>query len=302
MRVRKGVFPVAGLGTRFLPATKAMPKEMLPIVDKPAIQYAVEEAVASDVEDVILITGRGKRAIEDHFDYSVELESILSGRGQEAELAVVRQVANLCRYSYIRQRHALGLGHAVQCAQQLVGDEPFAVLLADEIILSKTPGISQLLDVFEQSGGHPVVGVQKVPSDRVSEYGIVRVKSSNGRVHEVEDLVEKPRPGRAPSDLAVVGRYVLTPRVFDLLAKTTPGVQGKIQLTDALRGLAQEQRLLAVEIEGSRFDAGTKLGFLQATIATALARPDYGDDLRDWLRATLDLVSVDEKADPTPNR
>jgi UTP--glucose-1-phosphate uridylyltransferase len=286
MRVRKAVFPVGGLGTRFLPATKSMPKEMLPIVDKPAIQHAVEEAVAADIEDVVMITGRGKHAIEDHFDHSLELEGILAGRGQLEQLAKVRHVASLCRIAYTRQKQPLGLGHALLSARHLLRDENFAVFLADDVIVSPIPAIRQLLEVHEQLGCS-VIAVQRVPADRVSSYGMILPKSSRGRVHEVADLVEKPTPRRAPSDLAVVGRYVLTSSIFRHLAVTAPGARGLIQLTDGLRRLVAEEKLVAVEIEGRRYDAGTPLGYLEATVETALERADIGPELARWLEAKL---------------
>jgi len=281
-RVRKAVFPAAGLGTRFLPASKAMPKEMLPVVDKPVIQYAVEEAIASGIEDVIIVTGRGKHAIEDHFDHSIELESLLEERGQQGLLSMVRQVADLCRFSYTRQKRALGLGHAVLCARDLVDDEFFAVFLADDLIVSSTPAIRQLIDVHRRTGAS-VVAVQRVPQERTASYGVVKTGASDGHVHEVVDMVEKPRPEKAPSNLAVIGRYVLSPRIFALLEETAPGAKGEIQLTDAMRVLAQEEKLLAVEFEGTRYDTGDKLGFLQATVEVALGREDLGAPLRAWL-------------------
>ena len=282
-RVRKAVFPAAGLGTRFLPASKAMPKEMLPIVDKPVIQYAVEEAIASGIEDVIIITGRGKHAIEDHFDHSVELESLLEERGQQGLLSLVRQVADLCRFTYTRQKRALGLGHAVLCARDLVGDEFFAVFLADDLIVARDPAIRQLIDVHRRTGAS-VVAVQRVPPEKTSSYGVVKIGASDGRVHEVVDMVEKPRPEKAPSNLAVIGRYVLSPRIFPLLEETAPGAKGEIQLTDALRVLAQQDKVLALEFEGTRYDTGDKLGFVQATIEVALSRDDLGPGLREWLK------------------
>ncbi len=285
-KVRKGVFPAAGLGTRFLPASKSMPKEMLPIVDRPAIQYAVEEAIAAGIEDILFITGRGKQALEDHFDHSVELEAVLDERGQEKQLAMVREIAGLCRVAYTRQKKALGLGHAVLCARGLVGEEAFAVFLADDLIVAKTPAIRQLIDLHEETGA-TVVAVQRVPKEQVSAYGVVKIGSSNGRVHEVVDLVEKPRADRAPSDLAVIGRYVLAPGIFPVLEETAPGAKGEIQLTDALRQIAQGQRLLALEFEGRRFDTGDKLGFLQATVELALERRDLGPQFREWLRELL---------------
>ena len=282
-KVRKGVFPAAGLGTRFLPATKSMPKEMLPIVDRPAIQYAVEEAIASGIEDILFITGRGKQALEDYFDHSVELEGVLGERGQEERLRVVREVAGLCRVAYTRQKKALGLGHAVLCAKGLVGDEPFAVFLADDLIVGQTPAIRQLIELHERTGAS-VVAVQRVPREQVSAYGVVEIDRSEGRVHHVVDLVEKPRPDRAPSDLAVVGRYVLSPAVFPALEETAPGALGEIQLTDGLRRIARDEELLAIEFEGRRFDTGDKLGFLEATVELALMRDDLRPEFSHWLR------------------
>jgi UTP--glucose-1-phosphate uridylyltransferase len=284
MRVRKGVFPAAGLGTRFLPATKAMPKEMLPIVDKPAIQYAVEEAIASGIDDICIVTGRGKDAIENHFDHSVELEQLLSERGDDRLLEMVRQIAGLCHISYTRQKRALGLGHAVLCAQPFVGQEPFAVFLADDLIISHTPAIQQLIDVADAKRAS-VVAVLRVPQEEVGRYGVVQIGRSEGKVHEVLDLVEKPRPDRAPSNLAVIGRYVLSPRVFPILQETAPGAKGEIQLTDALQQLAKEEQIYAIEFEGVRHDTGEKLGFLKATVEIALDHPDLGPGLSAWLKA-----------------
>ncbi len=282
MRIRKGVFPAAGLGTRFLPATKAMPKEMLPIVDKPAIQYAVEEAIASGIEDICIVTGRGKEAIENHFDHSFELESTLAERGEDRLLAMVRQIAGLCHISYVRQKRALGLGHAVLCARQHVGDEPFAVFLADDLIIGKTPAIKQLIDLASDRQAS-VIAVQRVPPEMVSAYGVVKIGTSHGPIHEVVDMVEKPRPEKAPSNLAVIGRYVLSPRIFPILEDTAPGAKGEIQLTDGLRQLAKEEKIYALEFEGHRYDTGDKLGFLQATVEIALAREDLGPGLSAWL-------------------
>lgn len=288
-QVRKGVFPAAGLGTRFLPATKSMPKEMLPIVDRPTIQYAVEEAISSGIEDIIFITGRGKQALEDHFDHSVELEDVLRERGQERMLAQVREIAGLCRVAYTRQKKALGLGHAVLCARGLVGHEPFAVFLADDLIIGKTPAIRQLIDLHEKTGAS-VVAAMRVPKEQASAYGMVQIGHSDGPVHEVVDLVEKPRPDRAPSDLAVIGRYVLSPRIFPILEETAPGAKGEIQLTDGLKQLAREEKLLALEFEGRRFDTGDKLGFLEATVEMALERQDLGPAFAKWLKARAEQL------------
>jgi UTP--glucose-1-phosphate uridylyltransferase len=284
--VRKAVIPAAGLGTRFLPATKASPKEMLPLVDKPLIQYAVEEAVASGIEDIIVITGRGKRAIEDHFDRSVELEENLKGNGKGQLLSQIRHISNLANFCYIRQSEALGLGHAVLCAQHLIGNEPFAVILGDEIIDAAVPGLAQLIHTYKKKGG-AVLGVQEVPQNEVNRYGIVSPRTLRPGLHQVQDLVEKPSPADAPSNLAVIGRYVLPPEIFPILRKTKPGKGGEIQLTDALRELARKSPMYALEVQGHRYDAGDKLGFLIATVEFALKNPTLGQDFGDYLRERL---------------
>jgi UTP--glucose-1-phosphate uridylyltransferase len=287
--VRKAVFPAAGLGTRFLPATKAQPKEMLPLVDKPTIQYVVEEAVASGLSDIIIVTGRNKRAIEDHFDAAFELEYYLNDRGKMEELAQIKTISELASVSYVRQKEPLGLGHAILCAKPLVGDEPFAVLLGDVIIGgAATPCMRQLLDVFDHHGG-PVIAVERVPRERIHQYGVVAgrpVASPNGaRVWQITEMVEKPRAEDAPSDLAIIGRYVLTPDLFQILAETTPDRRGEIQLTDGLRRLRDRRPMYAVEFEGKRYDTGDKLGFLKATVEFALGRPDLADDFRAYLKS-----------------
>ena len=284
--VRKAVLPAAGLGTRFLPATKASPKEMLPLVDKPLIQYAVEEAVASGIEDIIIITGRGKRAIEDHFDRSVELEENLKGSGKAQLLSQMRHISTLANFCYVRQTEALGLGHAVLCAQRLIGDEPFAVILGDEVIDAPVPGLAQLIHAFKKRHG-AVLGVQEVPHQEVNRYGIVSPKAISGGLHQVEGLIEKPAPDEAPSDLAVIGRYVLPPDIFAILRKTRPGKNGEIQLTDALRELAKKSPMYALEIQGQRYDAGDKLGFLIATVEFALKNPSLGPEFADYLRGRI---------------
>jgi len=292
MKVRKAVFPAAGLGTRFLPATKAQPKEMLPLVDKPTIQYVVEEAVASGISEIIIVTGRNKRAIEDHFDAAFELEYYLSDRGKMEELAQIKTISELASVCYVRQKEPLGLGHAILCARLLVGDEPFAVFLGDDIIGgAPRPCMRQLLDVFERHQG-PVIAVERVPRERIHQYGVIAGTpvdgAVGGRVYEIQDLVEKPRPEEAPSELAIIGRYVLTPDVFDILAETVPDGRGEIQLTDGLRRLRQRRPMYALEFEGKRYDTGDKLGFLKATVEFALARPDLADEFRAYLRS-LDL-------------
>ena len=284
MSVRKAVFPAAGLGTRFLPATKAQPKEMLPLVDKPTIQYVVEEAVASGLSEIILVTGRNKRAIEDHFDSAFELEYYLQDRGKTEELAQIKTISELASVSYVRQKEPLGLGHAILCARPLVGKEPFAVFLGDDVIVAKAPCMRQLLDVFERYGG-PVLAVERIPRDQISHYGVIAPKQLGGNVFEVVDLVEKPPPREAPSDLAIIGRYVLTPDLFPILAETRPDARGEIQLTDALRVLCRRSPLYAVEFEGKRYDTGDKLGFLKAMVEFALARPDLADAFRAYLQS-----------------
>ncbi len=284
MKARKAVFPVAGLGTRFLPATKAQPKEMLPLVDKPMIQYAVEEAVASGLTEIILVTGRNKRAIEDHFDAAFELEYYLQDRGKVEELAEIKTISELASVSYVRQKEPLGLGHAILCARPLVGEEPFAVFLGDDLIVAQTPCMRQLLAVFERYTG-PVLAVERVPRDQLSRYGVIRPKPLGDNVYEVLDLVEKPAPHEAPSDLAIIGRYVLTPDVFPVLAETRPGAGGEIQLTDALGALRRARPLYALEFEGKRYDTGDKLGFLKATVEFALARPDLAEPFRAYLKS-----------------
>ena len=287
--IRKAVFPAAGLGTRFLPATKAQPKEMLPVVDKPIIQYGVEEAVASGIDQIIVVTGRDKRAIVDHFDISFELEHYLKDRGKTRELQVVRKISDMVDITYIHQKEPLGLGHAVLMAKDVVGNEPFAVFLADDIIKSQTPAIRQMMDVY-QAHGSSVLALQRVEPDQVSRYGIVKVVRSDGPIHEVADMVEKPEPGKAPSNLAILGRYVLKPSIFAILETTQEGVGGEIQLTDALRTMAQQEKLLGLEFEGTYYDVGTVSGFLKTSIAYALDRPGLREELLAYLR-TLDGLS-----------
>jgi UTP--glucose-1-phosphate uridylyltransferase len=283
MKVRKGVFPAAGLGTRFLPATKAQPKEMLPLVDTPIIQYVVEEAVASGLEEIVIVTGRGKRAVEDHFDAAFELEYYLGDRGKTEELAQIKTVSELASVSYVRQKEPRGLGHAILCARSLVGEEPFAVFLCDDVIASATPCMRQILDVFERYGG-PTIAVERVPRERIHQYGVVAARPVDANVYEILDLVEKPKASEAPSDLGIVGRYVLTPDIFPLLAETREDARGEIQLTDALRVLRGRRPMYAVAFEGKRYDTGDKLGFLKATVEFALARPDLADQFRAYLK------------------
>lgn len=298
-RVTKAVFPVAGLGTRFLPATKASPKEMLPIVDKPLIQYAVEEAVAAGVTDLIFVTGRGKRAIEDHFDRAHELESELEAGGKHALLATVRGLLPAgVHCAYIRQGQALGLGHAVLCARRLVGDEPFAVLLADDLIDAEVPALSQMADVHEQRGGS-VIAVQEVERSQTGSYGIVSAGPARGRVARMTGIVEKPKPEKAPSTLAVVGRYILSPRIFDHLAATRPGAGREIQLTDAIARLLVDEASWSYTFEGRRYDCGSKLGYLEATVDYALRHSEVSDGFRAYLQSTAKAL---ERASASPSR
>jgi UTP--glucose-1-phosphate uridylyltransferase len=290
--IRKAVFPAAGLGTRFLPATKAQPKEMLPLVDKPIIQYGVEEALASGVSNIILVTGRGKNAIEDHFDVSVELETFLEARGKKEQLEEVRKISNLINFAYVRQGEPLGLGHAVLVTQELVGDEPFAVILGDDVIDAEPPALQQMIDVFNEVGG-PVLAVERVPHDEVSSYGVVAIDETANLprgVHKVRDLVEKPPKQEAPSDLAIIGRYILTPDIFSSLRETAKDRTGEIQLTNGLRHLLKSRPIYACEINGVRHDTGNKLGFLKAVVYFALRRRDLSGPFAEYLRS----VSVQE--------
>jgi len=285
-RIRKAVFPAAGLGTRFLPATKAQPKEMLPLVDKPIIQYVIEEAVAAGLTSIIIVTGRGKNAIEDHFDVSHELERLLQERGKTELLEQVRAISNLINVSYVRQGETLGLGHAVLMARDLVGNEPFAVMLGDDIIDGRVPCIKQMVEVFEKHGG-PVIAVQRVPADEISAYGVIDGAAIAGddRVYQIKDLVEKPSAAEAPSDLAIIGRYILTPDIFDELENTSRDKGGEIQLTNGLRRLKEKRPVYGYRFEGVRHDAGNKLGFLKATVEFALKREDLGKEFREYLKS-----------------
>jgi len=284
-KVTKAVFPVAGMGSRFLPATKASPKEMMPIVDKPLIQYAVEEAVAAGINDMVFITGRNKRAIEDHFDKAYEVESELAARGKNDLLELLQSVVpKSVNCIYIRQPEALGLGHAVLCAQPVVQDETFAVILADDLIDGEPPVVRQMADVFERHQSS-VIAVQEVPREQTTQYGIVRTEPVAANIERVLDIVEKPKPDAAPSTLGVVGRYILTPRIFHHLAQARPGAGSEIQLTDAISGLLSEDRVLAYRFEGIRYDCGSKLGYLQATVAYGRKHPEIGPEFEKFLRA-----------------
>jgi len=289
--IRKAVFPAAGLGTRFLPATKAQPQELLPLVDKPIIQYGVEEAVASGVANIILVTGRGKNAIEDHFDVSVELETFLEARGKKELLDEVRKISNLINFAYVRQGEPLGLGHAVLVTKALVGDEPFAVILGDDVIDANPPALRQMIDVFNEVQG-PVLAIEQVPREDVSSYGIIDAEEIRPGVYRIRDLVEKPPRNEAPSDLAIIGRYILTPDIFPALESTVRDRTGEIQLTNGLRHLLKSRPIYGCRIDGVRHDTGNKLGFLKAVVYFALRRPDLGDNFRKYLMG-IDLERVE---------
>jgi UTP--glucose-1-phosphate uridylyltransferase len=286
-KLRKAVFPAAGLGTRFLPATKAQPKEMLPLVDKPIIQYGVEEAMASGCDQIIIVTGRGKIAIEDHFDVSYELERMLEERGKKDLLTIVRQISDMVRVCYVRQKEALGLGHAVLMAKDLVGNEPFGVLLADDVIDAEVPCLEQMRRVHEETGAS-VIATQVVEGPNISAYGVIDAKPVDGkwkgRLFEIKGMVEKPKQEEAPSNLAIIGRYILTPRIFECLERTPAGKGGELQLTDGMRELLKSEKIYGFTFEGKRHDTGDKLGFLKATVEFALKRPDLGGAMREYLR------------------
>lgn len=287
MKVRKAVIPAAGLGTRFLPATKAQPKEMLPIVDKPTLQYIIEEAVASGIEEILIITGRNKKSIEDHFDKSVELEMELEKKGKDDLLKIVTDISDMANIMYIRQKEQKGLGHAILCAKSFIQNEPFAVLLGDDIVYSDVPCTKQMIDQYDRYGTS-ILGVQEVKKENVDKYGIIDGKQIADRSYEVFDMVEKPDPKDAPSNVAILGRYIITPGIFEILEKTAPGKNGEIQLTDALRELNKKERMHAYNFIGKRYDVGDKLGFLQATVEFALRRDDLKDKFSEYLK-TLEL-------------
>jgi len=290
VKIRKAVIPAAGLGTRFLPATKAVPKEMLPLVDKPTIQYIIEEAVQSGIEQILIITGRGKSSLENHFDRAVELEVHLASRGQDELLAEMQAITDLAEIFYVRQHEARGLGHAIACAESFVGNEPFAVLLGDDVVYNPDyPCLKQLIDAYEKTGSS-VLGVQTVPHSDVSKYGIIAGEQLSADFYKVTDLVEKPAPEEAPTDVAILGRYIITPEIFPILAQTQPGKGGEIQLTDALKTLLTQQSMYALDFVGRRYDVGDKLGFLQATVELALKRADLGPAFREYLQK---LMAVD---------
>ncbi len=293
-KVRKAIIPAAGLGTRFLPATKAMPKEMLPIVDKPTIQYIVEEAVASGIEDIIIVTGRGKRSIEDHFDNAFELEQNLMEKKKFELLEQVQIASKLVDIHYIRQKEPLGLGHAVWCARKFIGDEPFAVLLGDDIVQADTPCLRQLMDEYEKTHSS-IIGVQHVPEDETNRYGIIDPLEKKGRRYEVRKFVEKPALGTAPSNLAILGRYILTPEIFMFLENKQIGAGGEIQLTDAIQKLNEIQRVFAYDFEGKRYDVGEKLGFIKTSIEFALQKDDLKDELFAYMKEIVDKEVTTEK-------
>ncbi|OXS55449.1 UDP-glucose pyrophosphorylase [Bacillus sp. V-88] len=285
-KITKAIIPAAGLGTRFLPATKAMPKEMLPIVDKPTIQYIIEEAIESGIEDIIIVTGKGKRAIEDHFDSAPELEMTLLEKGKSDLLEKVQYSSNLANIHYIRQKEPKGLGHAVWCARKFIGDEPFAVLLGDDIVVSEKPCVKQLIEQFEQNNSS-VIGVQTVPDRETHRYGIINPSKNEGRLYKVSNFIEKPAIGTAPSNLAIMGRYILTPQIFDFLEKQETGAGGEIQLTDAIQQLNEKENVFAYDFHGKRYDVGEKLGFIKTTIEFALNNPELSEDVLEFLQQEL---------------
>lgn len=285
-KIRKAIIPAAGLGVRFLPATKAQPKEMLPIVDKPTIQFIIEEAVASGIEDILIITGRNKRAIEDHFDRSLELEIQLAQKGKDDLLKMVQDIGGMVDIHYVRQKEPLGLGHAIYCARKFIGNEPFAVLLGDDVVRSQTPCLKQLIDVYDRYG-YSVLAVQRVPREDTNKYGIIDGEPVEQGIYRINHMVEKPPVAEAPSDLAVMGRYIISPRIFDFLGKTQPGAGGEIQLTDALRELSSHEAIYGLAFEGRRYDVGDKLGYLKATVEFALEREDLAPQFRQYLKQLI---------------
>ncbi|MBR6469986.1 MAG: UTP--glucose-1-phosphate uridylyltransferase GalU [Lachnospiraceae bacterium] len=294
MKVRKAIIPAAGLGTRFLPATKAQPKEMLAIVDKPTIQYIIEEAVASGIQDIIIVTGRNKRSIEDHFDRSIELELELEKSGKQDMLEMVREISEMANIHYIRQKEPRGLGHAIYTARHFIGNEPFAVLLGDDVVVAKKPCLSQMIDVYNEYKTS-VLGVQKVAREVVNKYGIADCKMIDERVYKVKDLVEKPAVEEAPSNIAILGRYIITPSIFDYLENQDAGTGGEIQLTDALRRMSKDEAMYAYDFKGHRYDVGTKLGFIQANVEFALRNPEVRDEMLEYINELHD--NMDEMLD-----
>lgn len=285
--IKKAVFPAAGLGTRFLPATKAQPKEMLPLIDKPLIQYGIEEVVKSGIENVIIVTSKGKNSIEDYFDYNRELEIFLEEKGNFEALREVQRISNLIKIFYVRQKVPMGLGHAVFMSKEIIGAEPFAVVLADDVIDSEIPCIKQLMDVFEKFKSS-VIALERVPIEETKSYGIIKGRQISERLFEIEDMVEKPDPSSAPSNLAIIGRYILTPRIFETLEKTSPGAKGEIQLTDAIRALLPKEKVYGYLFEGKRYDAGDKFGFIKAVIELSLKREDIGEKVKDYIKSLIE--------------
>ena len=294
MKVKKAIIPAAGLGTRFLPATKAQPKEMLPIVDKPTLQYIIEEAVKSGIEEILIITGRNKKSIEDHFDKSVELELELEQKGKKEMLEMVKEISNMVNIHYIRQKDPKGLGHAIYCAKSFIGNEPFAVLLGDDIVDSNVPCLKQLIDAYNEYKT-TILGVQHVDVDNVDKYGILDVKHIEDRVYKVKDMIEKPNKDEAPSNIAILGRYIINPSIFEILEKQEPGKGGEIQLTDALKTLSKQEAIYAYDFEGRRYDVGDKLGFLEATIDFALKKENLRDDLLSYMKDIVDKENFASK-------
>lgn len=294
-KVRKAIIPAAGLGTRFLPATKSQPKEMLPIVDKPTLQYIIEEAINSGIEEILIVTGRSKKSIEDHFDRSIELELELEKKGKKEMLNMVQDISNMVNIHYIRQKEPKGLGHAIHCAKSFIGDEPFAVLLGDDIVDSETPCLKQLIDTYDEYKTS-VLGVQEVAKEDTNKYGILDVKHIEDRVYKVKDMVEKPDVDKSPSNIAILGRYIITPAIFDILENQEPGKGGEIQLTDALKTLADHEAIYAYNFEGKRYDVGDKLGFLEATVDFALKRDELKDDFMKFLISKVESKELDKVA------
>ena len=293
-RVRKAIIPAAGLGTRFLPATKSQPKEMLPIVDKPTLQYIIEEAIESGIEEILIVTGRSKKSIEDHFDRSVELELELEQKGKTEMLKMVQDISNMVNIHYIRQKEPKGLGHAIYCAKSFIGNEPFAVLLGDDIVDAKVPCLKQLINTYDEYKT-TVLGVQEVAKEDTDKYGILDVKHIEDRVYKVKDMVEKPSVEEAPSNIAILGRYIITPEIFNILENQEPGKGGEIQLTDALQTLATKEAIYAYNFEGRRYDVGDKLGFLEATVDFALKRPELRDEFMEFLKSKCDSKEFSNK-------
>ena len=293
-KIKKAVIPAAGLGTRFLPATKAQPKEMLPIVDKPTLQYIIEEAVESGIEEILIITGKNKKSIEDHFDKSVELELELEQKGKKDLLEIVQNISKMINIYYIRQKEPRGLGDAIYCARSFIGDEPFAVMLGDDIVDNEVPCLQQLMSAYEEYRT-TILGVQSVPEEDTNKYGIIAAKHIEDRVYKVKDLVEKPEPGKQPSNMAILGRYIITPEIFEILENQAPGKGGEVQLTDALKTLSKKEAMYAYEFEGRRYDVGDKLGFLDATVDFALKREELKEPFMKYLKKVCSLPDYDEK-------